>query len=161
MYQNLMNLSVIINSYHQLFYILILPWLLWKPCQAALTLSSSVSLVDWMSWVSSSDIFSVACFCISSSRAFNYSTKDVFNIKTVFLLTETFGLYLFIFSWPVCCDPAARPHDPASRLCFQHLPAGHPHPTHCPCMLGSGQAASRSLFASSSAQEIYIRYYIS
>lgn len=70
-----------------------------------------------------------------------------------------FFFVFFFLGWPACCDPADRPHDPASLLCFQHLPARQLHPTHCPCMLVSGHEASRSLFASNSSQEIYIKYY--
>lgn len=70
-------------------------------------------------------------------------------------------VFVFFLGWPACCDPAGRPRDPASLLCFQRLPAGQRRPTRCPCMLVSGHEASRSLFASDSSQENYIRYYIS
>lgn len=117
---------------------------------AALTLSSSVSLVACMSWVSSSDILSVVRISISSSRALSYNTDNI-------ALTSRHPKPLSVHrdsdlssfrGWPVRCVPAVRPHAPARLLCSQHPPAGPPHLTRCPGKPGSEPAASRSLFAS-------------
>lgn len=113
---------------------------------AALTLSSSVSLVACMSRVSSSDILSAVWFWISSSRALSFGTHKIYiNIRTSLKLLMETPPFFFSCRWPVRCGPVGRPHDPASPLCSQHPPAGHQHPTHCRGTPGSGPEASRSL----------------
>lgn len=117
---------------------------------AALTLSSSVSLVACMSWVSSSDILSAVWFSISSSRALSYDTDNIAltSQHQSFIFVHRDSYFSLFCGWPVRCVPAVRPHAPAPLLCSQRPPAGLPHPTHCPGRPVSGPAASRSLFAS-------------
>lgn len=119
--------------------------------RAALTLSSSVSLVACMSRVSSSDILSAVWLWISSSRALSFSTHKIYmNITTSLKLLMDTPPFWFSCCWPVRCGPVVRPRDPASPLCSQHPPAGHRHPIHCRGTPGSGPEASRSLLPSES-----------
>lgn len=129
---------------------------------AALTLSSSVSLVACMSWVSSSDILSMVRFSVSWSRALSYNTDNIcFDVTTWEPLFVHGEPYFSLFcGWPVCCAPAGHPHAPASLLCSQHPPAGHLHLTHCPGTPGSGPAASRSLLASDANKQEHTKWCI-
>lgn len=73
----------------------------------ALTLSSSVSLVACMSWVSSSDILSPVRLSISSSRAFSCNTDNIYFTTSRPLFVRQSLLFWFVLM-PTCALCSCR-----------------------------------------------------